>query len=208
MARNRWMDEHFADPYVKRAQAAGYRSRALFKLQEIDARDHLLRPGTTVVDLGSAPGGFSQYAMERVGAHGRVVAVDILPMAPLAGVVFIQGDVTEPRCLNEIQRALDGRADLVISDMAPNISGIAVVDQARATTLAGLALVFASAHLTADGRCLVKAFQGAGFEELLQDMRHRFTRVAMRKPPASRPRSPEVYLLGTRPRPVVSGSES
>lgn len=208
MARNRWMGEHFADPYVRRAQAAGYRSRALFKLKEIDARDRLLRPGAVVVDLGSAPGGFSQYAAGCVGARGRVVAVDVLPMAPLAGVIFIRGDITEPQCRDEVRRALGGPADLVISDMAPNISGIAAVDQARARALAGLALAFASANLAASGRCLVKAFQGAGFEELLQDMRHQYSRVALRKPPASRPRSPEVYLLGTGPRPVVSGGES
>ncbi len=208
MARNRWMAEHFSDPYVKRAQAQGYRSRAAFKLEEIDARDHVLRAGDLVADLGSAPGGFAQYAARRVGPGGRVVAVDILPMAPLSGVDFIQGDFTDPACLAHVRAALGGPADLVISDMAPNISGIAAADQAHAMGLAEMALEFAAACLAAEGRCLIKAFQGAGFPELLAEMRRRFSRVATRKPPASRPRSPEVYLLGTGLRPVVPASES
>ncbi|HUW99314.1 MAG TPA: RlmE family RNA methyltransferase [Acidiferrobacter sp.] len=208
MARNRWMAEHFSDPYVKRAQAAGYRSRALFKLQEIDAQDRLIRPHSVVADLGCAPGGFSQYVASRLGKGGRIVAVDILPMEPLAGVVFIHGDFTDPQCFSEVQRALGDHVDLVISDMAPNISGIEAADQAHAMELAEMALDFASSCLVADGRCLIKVFQGAGFAELLAEMRRRFNRVVTRKPPASRPRSPEVYLLGTGLRPVVSGSES
>ena len=124
MARNRWMAEHFSDPYVKRAQAEGYRSRALYKLQEIDSQDHLIRKDSIIVDLGSAPGGFSQYAASRIGKAGRVVAVDLLPMEPLDGVLFIQGDFTEPLCFAEVQAALGDRVDLVISDMAPNISGV------------------------------------------------------------------------------------
>jgi len=208
MARNRWMAEHFSDPYVLRAQAEGYRSRALFKLQEIDAQDHLIRPNSVIADLGSAPGGFSQYAASRLGKGGRVVAVDVLPMEPLAGVIFIQGDFTDPQCFSEVQGALGDHVDLVISDMAPNISGVGSSDQARAMVLAEMAMEFASSCLAADGRCLIKVFQGAGFTELLAEMRRRFNRVATRKPPASRPRSPEVYLLGTGLRPVVSGPES
>ena len=208
MPRNWWMDEHFADPYVKRAQAEGLRSRAYFKLAEIDRRDRLIQPGSVVVDLGAAPGGFSQYAASRVGSHGRVVAVDILPMSPLPGVTTLLGDFTETACLDAVNEALGGRADLVISDMAPNISGVGVSDQARAMYLAELALDFAVAVLADHGSCLIKAFQGAGFAELLAVMRQRFKRVATRKPPASRPRSPEVYLLGAELRPVVSGSDS
>ncbi|MHB8252765.1 MAG: RlmE family RNA methyltransferase [Acidiferrobacter sp.] len=208
MARNRWMAEHFADNYVKRAQAEGYRSRALFKLQEIDAQDHLIRPHSVIVDLGSAPGGFSQYAASRIGKGGRVVAVDVLPMEPLAGVVFIQGDFTDPECFAEVQTALGGHVDLVISDMAPNMSGVGASDQAKAVELAEMALEFAVSCLVSDGRCLIKVFQGAGFPELLAEMRRHFKRVVTRKPPASRPRSPEVYLLGTGLRAVVSEPES
>ena len=208
MARNRWMDEHFADPYVKRAQAEGYRSRAAYKLMEIDARDRLIRPGSVIADLGCAPGGVAQYAARRLGPAGRIVAVDVLPMEPLPGVVFIQGDFTEPDCYETVRRALGDRVDLVISDMAPNMSGVGASDQARAMGLAEIALDFAVSCLTQEGSCLIKVFQGAGFPELLADMRRRFQRVATRKPPASRPRSPEVYLLGTALRPVVSGPES
>ena len=208
MARNRWMDEHFADPYVKRAQAEGYRSRAAYKLMEIDARDRLIHPDSVIADLGCAPGGFAQYAAHKLGPTGRLVAGDILPMDPLPGVVFIQGDFTEPDCYQAVRAALGDRVDLVISDMAPNISGIGASDQARAMGLAEIALDFAVSCLTREGRCLIKVFQGAGFPELLADMRCRFQRVATRKPSASRPRSPEVYLLGTGLRPVVSGPES
>ncbi len=202
------MDEHFADPYVKRAQAEGYRSRAAYKLMEIDARDRLIRADSIIADLGAAPGGFSQYAARRLGPAGRLVAVDILPMDPLPGVTFIQGDFTEPECYAQVLSALGDRVDLVISDMAPNMSGVGASDQARAVGLAEIAIDFAVSCLTADGSCLIKVFQGAGFTELLADMRRRFQRVATRKPPASRPRSPEVYLLGTGLRPVVSGPES
>lgn len=208
MARNRWMSEHFSDVYVKRAQAEGYRSRAFFKLQGIDAQDHLIKPGNVVADLGAAPGGFSQYAASRVGKSGRVVAVDLLPMAALPNVVFIQGDFTEPDCFSEVQAALGARVDLVISDMAPNISGVGVSDQAKIIGLAEIAIDFAVSCLVNDGHCLIKVFQGAGFTELLTEMRRRFNRVVTRKPPASRPRSAEVYLLGTGLRPVVSEPES
>ncbi|MDA8390196.1 MAG: RlmE family RNA methyltransferase [Gammaproteobacteria bacterium] len=208
MARNWWMDEHFADPYVKRAQAEGLRSRAYFKLADIDRRDRLIKPGSVVVDLGAAPGGFSQYAASRVGPRGRVIAVDVLPMQPLPGVTTLLGDFTEAQCLEAVTQAVGGRVDLVISDMAPNISGVGVADQAKAMYLAELALDFAMSVLTEHGCCLIKAFQGAGFADLLALMRERFNRVATRKPPASRPRSPEVYLLGAELRPVVSGSDS
>lgn len=201
MARSKsssaWLAEHFADAYVKRAQQEGYRSRAVYKLQEMDQRDRLLRPGLTVVDLGAAPGGWSQYARERVGAHGRVVALDILPMAPIAGVEFIQGDFTEPLALDRLVHVLSGRpVELVISDMAPNISGVEVSDQARVIYLAELALDFALRQLRPGGHFLMKAFQGQGFSELYKSMQGHFQRVISRKPKASRPRSPEIYVVG------------
>lgn len=189
-----WMMEHVTDPYVQRAQKEGYRSRAAYKLLEIAERDHLLTPGTVVVDLGATPGGWSQVA----AAKGcKVIALDLLPMQPLAGVAFIQGDFREDAVLAELEARLGGRpVDLVISDMAPNISGISVADQARAMHLAELALDFASNHLKPGGAFLVKAFQGAGFEDFMRQMRGRFARVVVRKPKASRDRSSEQYLLG------------
>ena len=201
MARSKsssaWLAEHFADVYVKRAQQEGYRSRAIYKLQEIDQRDRLLRPGMTVVDLGAAPGGWSQYALERVGAGGRVVALDILPMAPIAGVEFIEGDFTEAPALDQMVHTLAGRpVDLVISDMAPNISGVGISDQARVIYLAELALEFALQQLKPSGDFLMKAFQGQGFSELYKNVQQHFERVISRKPKASRPRSPEIYVLG------------
>jgi 23S rRNA (uridine2552-2'-O)-methyltransferase len=192
-----WMQEHVADAYVKRARAEGMRSRAAYKLDEIAGRDRLLRPGMVVVDLGAAPGSWSQVAAERVGPGGRVIAVDLLEMTPLRGVEFVRGDFREAPVLAEVERALDGRkADLVLSDMAPNLSGIAATDQARALELAELALDFAVKHLKPQGNMLVKAFQGAGFEPFLKEMRSRFDAVAVRKPDASRERSSEVYLVG------------
>ncbi len=201
MARSKsssaWLAEHFADVYVKRAQQEGYRSRAIYKLQEIDQRDRLLRPGMTVVDLGAAPGGWSQYALERVGAGGRVVALDILPMAPIAGVEFIEGDFTEAPALDQMVHTLAGRpVDLVISDMAPNISGVGISDQARVIYLAELALEFALQQLKPSGDFLMKAFQGQGFSELYKNVQQHFERVISRKPKASRPRSPEIYVVG------------
>jgi 23S rRNA (uridine2552-2'-O)-methyltransferase len=197
-----WMQEHVADAYVKRARAEGMRSRAAYKLDEIAGRDRLLRPGMVVVDLGAAPGSWSQVAAERVGPGGRVIAVDLLEMTPLRGVEFVRGDFREAPVLAEVERALDGRkADLVLSDMAPNLSGIAATDQARAMELAELALDFAMKHLKPQGNLLVKAFQGAGFEALLKALRGCFTAVAVRKPGASRDRSSEVYLVGKGLRP-------
>lgn len=189
-----WMMEHVNDPYVQRAQKEGYRSRAAYKLLEIDERDHLLKPGRVVVDLGATPGGWSQVAAAR---GCRVIALDLLPLQPLPGVEFIQGDFREDEVLAELEARLGGRpVGLVISDMAPNISGISVADQARAMYLAELALDFASNHLEPGGAFLVKVFQGTGFEDFLRLMRSRFARVVVRKPGASRDRSSEQYLLG------------
>ena len=192
-----WMQEHVADGYVKRAKAEGMRSRAAYKLEEIAERDRLLAPGMVVVDLGAAPGGWSQVAGRRVGVRGRVVALDLLEMPPLPGVTFIHGDFHDAAVVERLEQALGGgRADLVLSDMAPNLSGIAVSDQARAIALAELALDFALKHLKPQGNFLVKTFQGAGFDAFLKELRARFRTVAVRKPDASRSRSNEVYLLG------------
>ncbi|NNF51558.1 MAG: 23S rRNA (uridine(2552)-2'-O)-methyltransferase RlmE [Gammaproteobacteria bacterium] len=197
----RWMAEHQRDEFVRRAAAEGWRSRAVYKLAEIDEKDRLIKPGMTVVDLGAAPGGWSQYAARKVGRHGRVIAMDLLEMPDLEGVTFVQGDFTESSVLEELMRELDGvPVDLVISDMAPNISGIKAVDQPRAMYLAELALDFAGQVLTEDGSLLVKMFQGAGSEDFLADMRKAFEQVKTRKPRASRPRSREVYVLGTNRR--------
>jgi 23S rRNA (uridine2552-2'-O)-methyltransferase len=194
----KWMREHVSDPFVQLAQKDGYRSRAAYKLLEIDAKDRLLKPGTVVVDLGAAPGGWSQVAAAKVGRSGKVIALDLLPMDPLAGVDFIQGDFREDAVLKQLEELLQGKAvGLVISDMAPNISGVASADQARAMHLAELAMEFALEHLKPDGSFLVKVFQGTGFEEFLKLMRSRFARVVTRKPKASRDRSSEVYLLGS-----------
>jgi 23S rRNA (uridine2552-2'-O)-methyltransferase len=189
-----WMTEHVSDPFVQRAQKEGYRSRAAYKLLEIAERDHLLRPGTVVVDLGATPGGWSQVAAAR---GCRVIALDLLPLQPLPGVTFIQGDFRDDAVLAELEASLGGQpVDLVISDMAPNISGIAMADQARAMDLAELALDFASNHLKPGGAFLVKVFHGAGFENFMREMRSRFAKVVARKPKASRDRSSEQYLLG------------
>jgi 23S rRNA (uridine2552-2'-O)-methyltransferase len=193
---NAWMREHVNDPYVQRAKAEGYRSRAVYKLLEIDVRDRLLRPGQTVIDLGATPGGWSQIASARVGAGGRVVAIDLLPMEPLPHVRFLQGDIGADETLEALEKALEGRqADLVLSDMSPNISGIAVSDQARSIHLCELAADFAGRYLRPEGIFLTKTFQGAGFEELLRGLRSQFKSVASRKPEASRGRSNEMYLL-------------
>jgi len=192
-----WMQEHVSDAYVKRARAEGMRSRAAYKLDEIAVRDRLLKPGMVVVDLGAAPGGWSQVAAGRVGPRGRVIALDILEMPSLPGVTFLRGDFRDDATLVELERVLAGqRADLVLSDMAPNLSGIASSDQAQALELAELALDFALKHMKPKGNFLVKTFQGAGFEEYLRSLRGRFSAVAVRKPEASRDRSREVYLLG------------
>ncbi len=192
-----WLREHLDDIFVKRAQKEGYRSRAVYKLMEIDERDRLFRAGQTVVDLGAAPGGWSQYARKRVGTRGRVVALDVLPIAPLPGVDVIQGDFTEQAVLGSLLDRLGGKAvDLVISDMAPNMSGITVSDQPRSIYLAELALDFAAEVLRPGGGFLVKAFQGEGFRPFHQQMQSRFEKLVSRKPRASRPRSREIYLLG------------
>lgn len=192
-----WIKEHVSDAYVKRARAEGMRSRAAYKLDQIAERDRLLKPGMVVVDLGAAPGGWSQVAADRVGPGGRVIALDVLDMTPLRGVDFIRGDFRDTVVVAELQRALGARkADLVLSDMAPNLSGIAMTDQARALELAELALEFAIKHLKPQGNFLVKAFQGAGFEAFLKALRKLFAAVAVRKPGASRDRSSEVYLVG------------
>lgn len=192
-----WMREHVNDFFVKQAKKEGYRSRAAYKLIEIAERDHLLVPGMTVVDLGAAPGGWSQVVAEKLGGRGKVIALDLLEMAPLPGVIFIQGDFSEPLVLAELKKNLGNHApDLVISDMSPNISGISVVDQARGMHLAELALEFAADQLNSGGNFLVKVFQGADFEGFLRTMRASFSRVITRKPEASRGRSSEMYLLG------------
>lgn len=192
-----WMTEHVNDPYVQQAKRLGYRSRAAFKLLEIDARDHLLKQGMVVVDLGAAPGGWSQVAVKKIGHKGRIIALDLLEMPPIAGVDFIQGDFTEDAVLAELEQRLAGAAvDLVICDMAPNISGIGLADQARSMHLAELAMEFAAQWLKPSGVFLVKLFQGTGFEDYVREARRRFKLVAVRKPEASRSRSKEVYLLG------------
>lgn len=193
-----WMREHVNDPFVQLAQKDGYRSRAAYKLLEIDAKDHLFKPGTVVVDLGATPGGWSQVAAAKVGRGGKVIALDLLPLDPLTGVDFIQGDFREDAVLRQLEGFLQGKpVGLVISDMAPNMSGVASADQARALHLAELAMEFALEHLKPDGCFLVKVFQGAGFEDFYKLMRSRFIRVVSRKPKASRDRSSELYLLGS-----------
>ncbi|HRP74618.1 MAG TPA: RlmE family RNA methyltransferase [Rhodocyclaceae bacterium] len=193
-----WMSEHVNDAYVQRAKAEGYRSRAAYKLIEIDERDHLLRAGMTVVDLGAAPGSWCQVVLRRAGSGTRVFALDLLPVESLPGVEFIQGDFLEDSVLDELESRLEGRAvDLVLSDMAPNMSGIELTDQARSIHLAELALEFAINHLRAGGNLLVKVFQGPGFMEFRQEVQKHFRSLLVRKPKASRDRSPEVYLLGS-----------
>ena len=190
------MREHVTDPYVKRANAEGYRSRAAYKLQQIDAKDKLLKPGMTVIDLGAAPGGWSQVAAKAVQPGGTVIALDLLEVAQVPGVTAICGDFNDAHTLEVLERALVGMpVDLVLSDMAPNISGIASVDQARAVGLAELAIEFASKHLKPHGNLLVKTFHGAGYEQLVDTLRCTFLQVYTRKPDASRSRSSEVYLL-------------
>lgn len=194
----RWLDRHFKDEFVQRSHKDGYRSRAVYKLQEIQERDRLIRPGQVVVDLGAAPGGWSQYAMDLVGSNGRVVALDILPMDPLDGVCFIQGDFREEAVLAQLQVVLEGSGvDLVISDMAPNVTGMAAVDQPRSMYLCELALDFARECLKPGGAMIVKVFQGEGFEQYMRDLRAGFSKVVSRKPKASRSNSREVYLVAT-----------
>ncbi|MCQ9374011.1 RlmE family RNA methyltransferase [Methyloversatilis sp. XJ19-13] len=200
MAKNKtsrqWVHDHINDPYVKQAQAQGYRSRAAFKLLQIDERDRLLGPGKVVVDLGSTPGGWSQVAAKKTLPGGRVIALDLLPMEPVTGVHFIQGDFREDDTLSQLVSALDGRpVGLVLSDMAPNLTGIALTDQARSIHLLELALEFSREYLKSGGDMLVKVFQGTGFDALRRDMEQLFDTVSVRKPDSSRDRSAEVYLL-------------
>jgi 23S rRNA (uridine2552-2'-O)-methyltransferase len=192
----RWLQRHFDDAYVRQAQRAGYRSRAAFKLLEINERDHILRPGMTVIDLGAAPGGWAQVAAKIVGERGRVIALDILPMDSITGVGFIHGDFREEAVFTALLEMVgDQRVDLVISDMAPNISGMKSVDQPRAMYLAELALELARKVVAPGGTLLVKAFQGEGIDEFRGELRRSFKTVVTRKPKASRSASREVYML-------------
>ena len=193
-----WLSEHVNDHYVHRAQKDGYRARAAYKLLEINEKDQLIKPGTVLVDLGSAPGSWSQVAADLVGKNGAVFALDILPMDPIAGVSFIQGDFRENEVLAEFEALLNNRElDLVICDMAPNMSGNSVTDQARSFYLCELALDFAREHLKPGGHFLVKVFQGEGFDAYLNEIRKLFSAVKIRKPDSSRARSREVYIVAT-----------
>ena len=192
----RWLAEHANDEYVKRAKKDGWRSRAVYKLEEIHQKERLLRPGIRCVDLGAAPGGWSQYAARILAGSGSLVATDILPMDEIVGVEFVQGDFREPEVLEAVlERVGSAKVDLVLSDMAPNMAGIDAVDQPRAMHLAELALDFADRVLVPGGDLLVKLFQGEGFDQIIKDARRRYGRVATKKPKASRTRSPEIYLL-------------
>jgi 23S rRNA (uridine2552-2'-O)-methyltransferase len=192
----RWLAEHANDEYVKKAQRDGWRSRAVYKLEEIQAKERLLRPNIRCVDLGAAPGSWSQYAARIIGGSARIVATDILPMDAIVGVDFVQGDFREEAVLNEVLSVVGAsKVDLVLSDMAPNMAGIDAVDQPRSMYLAELAVEFADRVLAPGGDLLVKLFQGAGFEEIIRDARKRYGRVVTKKPKASRARSPEIYLL-------------
>ncbi len=197
----RWLERQQRDDYVKKAQAAGWRSRAVYKLEQLDRRDRLLRPGMTVVDLGAAPGGWSQYAAKRLAGRGRVLAIDLLDMAPLAGVEFVQGDFCDEAVASSLRaRAGDQGIDLVLSDMAPNMSGVSSADQWRSIELAELARDFALQVLNGDGRFVVKLFQGEGFETYVRACRAAFAAVQLRKPEASRQESRELYLVAGGPR--------
>ena len=194
----RWLNEHFDDEYVRRAQQEGYRSRAIYKLIEIQQKDKLLKPGMTVIDLGAAPGSWSEYAVRKLGGKGRMIALDILPMEPIEGVEIIQGDFREDDVLAQLLDLIgESGADLVISDMAPNISGMEVVDIPRSYYLADLALDLARQVLKPGGGLLVKLFQGEGFDDYQKALKQSFKRVVMRKPKASRARSREIYALAT-----------
>lgn len=190
-----WLHRHVTDRYVRQARAEGYRSRAAYKLLEIDRKDRLLRPGMRVVDLGAAPGGWSQVAARRVGSRGRVVAIDLLEITPMSGVEVLRGDVREPEARAALREALGGTADVVLSDLSPNLTGIPGVDQARAVGLAELALELAGEILKPSGALLVKVFQGEAFAEVLNRMKRVFQAVSVRKPGASRGESRETYLL-------------
>jgi len=198
-----WLKEHFDDEYVRRSQQDGYRSRAIYKLIEIDQKDHLVKPGMTIIDLGAAPGGWSEYCVKKLGKKGHMIALDILPMEPIDNVTIIQGDFREDAVFEELMNVMqDGsienaQADLVISDMAPNISGMGSVDMPRAYYLCELALDLARQVLKPGGGLLVKLFQGEGFEAYNRELKSSFSKVVMRKPKASRARSREIYALAT-----------
>jgi 23S rRNA (uridine2552-2'-O)-methyltransferase len=193
---NQWLQEHFNDEYVKLAQARGYRSRAIFKLIEIQEKDKIIKPGMNIIDLGAAPGGWSQYVRQIIGKQDKIIALDILEMEPLDGVDFIQGDFREESVLNQLYEVLDGEViNVVLSDMAPNLSGNKDADQARAIYLGELALDTAVNVLSKGGSFLVKMFQGVGFDAYHQQIKNSFSSVVIRKPKASRPRSTEVYIL-------------
>ncbi|QHP92330.1 RlmE family RNA methyltransferase [Burkholderia glumae] len=213
MAKNRfnqsWLHDHINDPYVRMAQREGYRARAAYKLKEIDEQDKLIRPGQVIVDLGAAPGSWSQYARNKLalgknrdaqregGIDGMIVALDMLPMEPVADVHFIQGDFREDAVLHQLEALLDGRVvDLVISDMAPNLSGVASADAARIEHVCDLALEFSQNHLKPDGALLVKCFHGSGYSQIVEKFKHQFRTVAPRKPKASRDKSSETFILG------------
>ena len=192
----KWLKRHVNDPYVQRSKKEGYRARSAYKLIEIDERDKLLRPGLIVVDLGAAPGGWSQVIAKKVGEGGKVVAIDLLEMEPIAGVAFVQGNFATRKGVAAVESALEGRkADLVLSDMSPNITGIPMTDQARTMELAEMARDFALLHLQSDGALLIKIFQGSGYDEYFLSLRRAFQKVVVRKPDASRDESAEQYLL-------------
>lgn len=198
---SRWLQEHFDDPYVLQAQKEGWRSRAIYKLKEINEKDQLLKPGMLVLDLGAAPGGWSQYAAQQVSPAGEVLALDILPVEPYAGVTFLQGDFTEESVFEQLLDLINERpVDLVMSDMAPNFSGNKAVDIPRSMYLVELTLDLADRVLKPGGHVLMKVFQGEGYEQLLATMRQDYTKVITRKPQASRARSSEIYLLGLKKR--------
>lgn len=193
-----WLKEHFDDEYVRRSQQDGYRSRAIYKLMEIDEKDRLVKPGMTVIDLGAAPGGWSEYCVKKLGKNGTIVALDILPMEPIDGVAIVEGDFREDAVFEELMAVMgNDKSDLVISDMAPNISGMGSVDMPRAYHLCDLALDLARQVLKPGGALLVKLFQGEGFEAYNKELKSSFSKVVMRKPKASRARSREIYALAT-----------
>jgi 23S rRNA (uridine2552-2'-O)-methyltransferase len=207
MAKNKlnknWLHDHINDPYVKLAQKEGYRARAAYKLKEIDESEKLIKPGQVIVDLGCAPGSWSQYVRNKLagqaggGIHGTVIGLDMLAMGPIADVVFIQGDFREQRVLRQLEVALDGRkADLVLSDMAPNLSGIAIADAARMEHIIDLAIEFAQHHMKPGGALLVKCFNGTGYSQIVEKFRQEFKIVTQKKPKASRDKSSEIFLLG------------
>lgn len=194
----RWLKEHFSDPFVQAAQKQNWRSRAVFKLMELQERDKIIKPGMNIVDLGAAPGGWCQYAKSIMGDSGKIIAIDLLPFDPIVGVDFIQGDFADNEVYEELLNKVAGnKIDLVMSDLAPNMSGLSAVDQPKSMYLVELALEFAEKVLDPKGTFVVKIFQGEGFDEFVRNVRAKFKKVVIRKPKASRPRSREVYLLAS-----------